>query len=87
MNATEIIDALGGPTIVSRALRLPSTTVGNWRARNSIPARYQQAVVRMSNGKITAEQIDAAHAPQPAACVDTLNKIVTANATPAGEVA
>lgn len=62
MTAADIIDALGGPTVVSAALNLPTTTVGNWKGRNSIPARYHAAVLKLSNGKVTADQIVAAHA-------------------------
>jgi hypothetical protein len=62
MTASDIIDALGGPTAIGTALNLPPTTVGNWKGRNSIPARYHAAVLKLSNGTLTAEQIVAAHA-------------------------
>lgn len=58
----EIIDALGGPLAIGNALGLPPTTVGNWKARKSIPARYHGALLRVSGGTITADQIVAAHA-------------------------
>lgn len=60
--AAEIIDILGGPSIVSKALGLPAMTVGNWRLRNSIPARHHHAILGMSAGKVTADQIVWAHA-------------------------
>jgi len=67
MTAAQIIDTLGGAVFVSKALHLTSTTVGNWRARNSIPARYHHAVLSISEGKITADEIVAAHATMPEA--------------------
>jgi hypothetical protein len=62
MTASDILDALGGPTVVSAALNLPATTVQNWKGRNRIPARYHASVLKLSNGKLTADQIVAAHA-------------------------
>ena len=62
MTAAEIIDQIGGAMAVSRALNLPSTTVSNWRARNSIPAKWHRAVLAVGDGKVTAEQIVNAHA-------------------------
>ena len=62
MTAAEIIDELGGALALSRSLSLPPTTVGNWRARNSIPARYHHAVLAAAAGKVTADQIIMAHA-------------------------
>lgn len=61
MTTADIIDALGGVAAVSRALNIPPTTVGNWRARNSIPARHHQAILTEAGGRVTAEQIIAAH--------------------------
>lgn len=58
----QIIDRIGGVASISDALRIPLTTVGNWRARNSIPARHHQAVIGIAGGKITAAEIIAAHA-------------------------
>ena len=63
----DIIDAMGGVIPASTKLFLPQTTVGNWKARNSIPARYHHAVLSASDGKITAAQIVQAHAATEAA--------------------
>jgi hypothetical protein len=60
MTVAEIIDALGGVTAISAKLKLPPTTVGNWRGRGSIPARYHHALLEVSAGKVAAEQIDIA---------------------------
>jgi len=65
--AAQIINALGGVTVISTALNLPPTTVGNWRLRNSIPARHHHSILKLSGGKITADQIVAAHATTEAA--------------------
>lgn len=62
MTVAEIIDALGGVTAISDKLKLPPTTVGNWRSRKSIPARYHHSLVAMSGGKITADDLVLAHA-------------------------
>lgn len=58
----KIIDAIGGPLHVATSINVPPTTVNNWKGRNSIPARYHASLIRISNGKITAEQLTAAHA-------------------------
>jgi hypothetical protein len=62
MNVSDIIDLLGGPTAISVAVGLPSTTVQNWRIRQSIPARYQAEILTLAAGSVTADQIVAAHA-------------------------
>lgn len=62
MNATDIIDALGGPAKVSSATGININTVRNWHDRKSIPARYHAAILRIAEGKLTAEEIVAAHA-------------------------
>lgn len=62
MTAAQIIDALGGAPAVSKALKLPVTTVANWRSRKSIPARYHHSLIAISNGKITADDLVSAHA-------------------------
>lgn len=67
MTAPDIIDALGGALALAKLLDLPPTTVGNWRSRKSIPARYHHAVLEAGGGKITAEQIVLAHAGDAAA--------------------
>lgn len=59
----ELIDRLGGAGQLSQRLRLPSSTVWNWYKRNSIPARYHQAVLNVAEGKVTADEVVAAHAP------------------------
>jgi hypothetical protein len=61
MSISEIIDALGGPSVVARALGQPVTTVANWAGRNRIPGWHHAAIVRISGGRFTADQIDAAH--------------------------
>lgn len=62
LSPAEIIDVLGGPSAVGTGLHVPSTTVSNWKGRNSIPARYHGALVDLGAGKITPEQIVRAHA-------------------------
>jgi hypothetical protein len=59
----EIIDLLGGPTPVGRAINVPSTTISNWKGRGSIPARYHSTLIQMSKGKVTAAMLAQAHAP------------------------
>lgn len=66
MTVSEIIEALGGVRAISAELKIPLTTVGNWRDRRSIPARYHHALIRMGDGKVSAEQIAFAHAEAPA---------------------
>jgi hypothetical protein len=53
---------LGGVASVSARLSLPRTTVSNWKVRGSIPARYHLALIHLSDGKITGDQIATAHA-------------------------
>lgn len=65
LTPAEIIDVLGGPGIVASGLHVPSTTVSNWKGRNSIPARYHGPLVDFGGGKITSEQIVRAHAEAP----------------------
>lgn len=60
-SVSELIDLLGGPTPVAAALNMPITTVRNWKGRESIPARYHAAFLRMGSGKITAEMLTDAH--------------------------
>lgn len=62
MNARDIIDTLGGPAKVSEATGININTVRNWYERKSIPARYHADLLRIEEGKVTAEQIVAAHA-------------------------
>lgn len=61
MNAADIIDALGGPAEVSKLLKAPVNTVRNWRERKSIPAKYHGAILSVAAGRVTAEEIIAAH--------------------------
>lgn len=56
-----IIDLLGGPTPIGRAMGVPSNTVGNWKGRGSIPARHHFALVRMSDGRLTPDMLATAH--------------------------
>lgn len=62
MSIAEIIDLLGGPTPVGSAIDVPPTTVGNWKARKSIPARYHAAIIKISDGRVTADMLVEAHA-------------------------
>jgi urease accessory protein UreH len=64
---SDIIDLLGGPTVISTRLNLPPTTVSNWKVRGSIPARHHLALIHLSGGKITGDQMALAHAPRAAA--------------------
>jgi DNA-binding transcriptional regulator YdaS (Cro superfamily) len=59
----EIIDLLGGPTLVARTIGVPSTTVSNWKGRGSIPARYHGRLTRMSKGKVTLAMLMQAIEP------------------------
>lgn len=63
MKVPDIIDLLGGVAPISAALAIHPNTVSNWKARESIPARYHSDVLRFGGGKITAEQLVQAHAP------------------------
>ena len=62
MTVTDIIDELGGPTAISAVLGLPPTTVANWKARGSIPARYHAELLRIGDGRVTPLDIITAHA-------------------------
>jgi hypothetical protein len=62
MNARDIIDILDGPAKVSEATGIHINTIRNWYDRKSIPARYHADILRIAEGKISAEQIIAAHA-------------------------
>lgn len=57
----DLIELLGGPTPVATAMSVPSTTVSNWKARKSIPARYHAAFIRISDGRVTPEMLVDAH--------------------------
>jgi hypothetical protein len=61
MTVADIIDLLGGPKAVGKAMRIPPTTVGNWKVRQSIPSRHYAALLRLGCGRITAEQLVQAH--------------------------
>lgn len=64
--AAHIVDALGGVTQVSEHLELPTSTVGTWRTRNSIPARHWMALIQFARDKrvtgITYESLTRMHA-------------------------
>lgn len=57
----QIIDDVGGASVIARALGLPTARVGKWRERASIPARYHLAILLLDE-KLTAEQMVSAHA-------------------------
>jgi len=58
MDAKSIIEALGGDMeFLSKELRVGQTTIYNWIARGSIPARYSPTIERLSGRKIKCEQI------------------------------
>jgi hypothetical protein len=66
MKVSEIIDSLGGPTPVGRALGVPSTTISNWKGRGAIPARYHGRLVSISKGKVTFAMLGRAHMQEAA---------------------
>lgn len=45
---SELIEALGGSTQLARRLSVPVSTVGAWKARGSIPARYYMTLVQIA---------------------------------------
>jgi len=45
----DLIEALGGSTRLAGKLNLPIATVGAWKARGSIPARYFPQLVRLAS--------------------------------------
>jgi hypothetical protein len=47
--ASDIIDRLGGLTIVSRKLRLPLTTVQGWKDSNYVPEWRRAALLAMAS--------------------------------------
>lgn len=47
--ASDIIDRLGGLTIVSRKLRLPLTTVQGWKDSNYVPEWRRGALLSMAS--------------------------------------
>ncbi len=46
--ATDIIDLLGGPTKVAKAVGFPLTTVHSWKAANFIPEWRRAALLKMA---------------------------------------
>jgi hypothetical protein len=44
----EIVDSLGGTTVVATALALPETTVSAWKSRGMIPLRYWSPLVLLA---------------------------------------
>jgi|SRR5580698_1751331 hypothetical protein len=61
MTIGEILDMFGGPTAVALRLGIPPTTVSNWKARESIPQRYQAEFLKFADGKVTAEMLVEAY--------------------------
>lgn len=66
MNPTQIVQALGGATKMSRDIGASRSAISNW-PRYGIPARYWPAVARLAATRdetkhITLDTIEAAHA-------------------------
>lgn len=60
-SVSDVIDALGGVTAASTALKLPLGTVSAWKTRNSIPFEYWDRIVaiakRRGEGDLTFEAL------------------------------
>lgn len=68
MDASQIIQALGGPAKIAAQIGVPPNTVAYWRHRNSIPANRWLAITRVdgaADAGVTAEALAAAFAAQP----------------------
>jgi len=62
---SEIIDSLGGTAAVARMTSLTAQAVSNWRARNSIPAKYWSVLVCGGAGRVSLDALAlAASTPQ-----------------------
>ena len=64
MTPATIIDRLGGVSAVSARCGIPVNTVGNWKIRQSVPARYHAILLDMAadlSVALTAEDIVRAH--------------------------
>lgn len=48
MTTSELIDALGGPSAVARALSVPISTVHSWKTKGGIPRWRQDAVADLA---------------------------------------
>ena len=68
---SDVIDALGGVTNVSRIIGKPIGTVSAWKTRGSIPIEHCQALVAAGRDQgrddITSDLLVRLHAPQPSA--------------------
>lgn len=65
MTPSDIIDKLGGPSAVGAHCSVPVTTAGNWKLRQSIPARYHRSLLNMAREievDLSADEIADAHA-------------------------
>jgi hypothetical protein len=54
-NVSDIFHELGGPTAISKKLECGLSTVTEMKRRRSIPVRYWQRLIEMSDGKLTPE--------------------------------
>jgi hypothetical protein len=59
MNASDIIQSLGGAARVAAHLGIPANTVTYWRHRNSIPASRWLALTRMDGAAEAGITIEA----------------------------
>lgn len=67
MNVSQIISKFGGARPLARLLDFPPTTVGNWKIRNSIPAKYQATILKAAQKQglnIGPEDLIAAAKPK-----------------------
>jgi hypothetical protein len=91
----DIIEALGGPTAITRALGFRhASTASEWKRQGSIPPRHWRGLIKMADDvgvTISAETLVAAHSvdsvpaapPADAAgAADTRSRVAAA---PAGE--
>jgi hypothetical protein len=65
MTISELIDELGGASVVAAPLQLPPTTVASWKARESIPAKHWPGVLRVATERsvdgVTYERLVELH--------------------------
>jgi hypothetical protein len=62
----DIIDGLGGNSVVSREMGIKPSAVSEMKRRNSIPPKYWLGLIRLSRSlgkrQITADELVAVHA-------------------------